>query len=84
MWVVVEGPLSPVLICVHVGLSTVCKSENVFMIPMKLSCSVHLFMWVMTGFGMSVSIGSGGDEVVQSMAWRLKSPVIPMCLSGVM
>ena len=83
---VVVGPLSSpgrVKVCVRVGLSTVCESENVLMMSMKLSCSWRLFVWGMMGLGRSASGGSVGDIAVQSMSGRLKSPVIQMCLSGV-
>ena len=84
--VVVVGLPSPavrVVVCVRVGLSTVCESENVLMMSMKLSCNWRLFVWGMMGFGRSASGGSKGDIAVQSMSGRLKSPAIQMCLSGV-
>lgn len=48
MWIVVEGPPSPagsVMICIRVGLNTVCESENVFMMSIKAMCSWRLFVW---------------------------------------
>ena len=83
--VVVIGLPSPavrVTVCVRVGLSTVCESENSLMVSMKCSCSWRLFVWGMMGLGMSASGGSRGDIAVQSMSGRLKSPEIQMCLSG--
>lgn len=47
MWVMVEGPSLPagrMVICVCVGLSTVCESENVFMMSLKVSCNWRLFV----------------------------------------
>ena len=84
---VVVGPPSPAghaVICVRVDVSTVCESEKVFMMSMKVSCSWRLFVWGIMGLGRSASGGSVGDIAVQSMSGRLKSPVIQMCLSGVM
>ena len=84
MVVVVElpSPAVRVVVCVRVGLSTVCESENVLMMSMKSSCSWRLFVWGMMGLGTSASGGSLGDMAVQSMSGRLKSPVIQICLSG--
>ena len=84
--VVVElpSPAVRVVVCVRVGLCTVCESENVFMMSMKSSCNWRLFVWGMMGLGTSASGGSLGDVAVQSMSGRLKSPVIQMCLSGEM
>lgn len=65
-------------------MSTVCQSQNVFMTKMKVSCNWRLFLWGIMRFEKSVSMASKGDVVVQSMSWRLKSPVIQMCLSEVM
>lgn len=83
----VIGPPSPPghrVVCVRVGWSTVCESENVLMMSMKVSCSWRLFVWGMTGSGVSMSGGSRGQAKVQSMSGRLKSPEIPMCLSASM
>ena len=82
--VVVElpSPAVRVVVCVRVGLSTVCESEKVLMVSMKLWCSRRLFVWGMMGLGVSASGGSLGDIAVQSMSGRLKSPEIQMCLSG--
>ena len=69
--VVVIGLPSPavrVMVCVRVGLSTVCESEKVLMMSMKLSCSWRLFVWGMIGLGMSAPGGSVGDITVQSMS----------------
>lgn len=66
-----------VLICV-------CESVNAFMMSMKVLCSCHLFMWGMIGFWPSVSMGSKGEVVVQSLSGGFKSPVIQMCLPEVM
>ena len=71
------------VVCVRVGLRTVCESENVSIVSMKL-CKWRLFVWGMMGFGRSASGGSVGDIAVQSMLVKLKSPVLQMCLSGVM
>ena len=81
----VVGPPSPagrVVICVRVGWSTVCESEKVFMMSMKVSCSWRLFVWGITGFGAWSVGGSKGEMEVQSMSGRLKSPAIQMCLLG--
>ena len=86
--VVVRGPPSPspgrVLVWVRVGWSTVCDSEYVSTMSMKVSCRWRLFVWGMMGSG-SVSEsrgGSWGETAVQSMSGRLKSPAIQMSLSG--
>ena len=81
---VVEGPAGRVIVCVRVGQSTVCESENVFMMSMNVSCSWRLFVWGMMGSRVSALGGSKGEMAVQSMSGRLKSPVIHMCLSGSM
>ena len=91
VWAVMErGPPSPapgrVLVCVRVGSSTVCASEFVLTMFMKVSCSRRLFEWGMMGSGsVSKSVGgSKGEITVQSMSGRLKSPEIQMSLSGEM
>ena len=82
--VVLPSPAVRVMVCVRVGLSTVCESEKVFMMFMKSTCNWRLFVWGIMGLGMSAFGGSLGDIAVQSMSGRLKSPVIHMCLSGAM
>ena len=65
--VVLPSPAVRVVVCVRVGLSTVCESANVFMMFMKSSCNWRLFVWGMMGLGTSASGGSLGDVAVQSM-----------------
>ena len=67
---VTKGPTSPpgrVVVCVRVGLSTVCESENVLMIYMKVSCSWDMFVWAMIGSWGSVSGGQGGPVNVRKV-----------------
>jgi len=77
-------PAGRVSVCVRVGWSTVCESENVLMMSMKVSCNWRLFVEGTMGWGASASGGSNGEIAVQSMSGRLKSPVIHMCLSACM
>lgn len=84
---VVIGPLSPqgrAICCVRVGVNTVCASEYVFMMSMKVLCSWRLFVWGMMGAISSVSGESKGDITVQSMSGKLKSPVIHISWSASM
>ena len=85
--VMMLGPPSPtpgrVVTTVRVCLSTVCASECVLMMSMKVLCSRRLFVWGMMGSGSeSGSGGSKGERTVQSMSGRLKSPEIQRSLSG--
>ena len=70
------------IVCVRVGVRTVCVRAKVFTMSMNVSCKSRLFVCGMMGSMMSASRGSRGETVVQSMSGRLKSPEIHMCLLG--
>ena len=68
MWEVFIVPLGRVIVCVRVGVSTVCESENVLTMSMNVSCSNRLLVWGILGLGTSMSRGSKGEIAVQSMS----------------